>query len=63
MDGPASEKLEDPEFIARRIGQVNLQTCRPELEANLPAEIYEQLAKLDFEPLRAALKDLFSDWL
>lgn len=30
VDGAASERLQDPEFITSRIDQVNSQTCKPE---------------------------------
>ena len=62
-DGPASEKLEDPDFIAKRISQVNSKTCKPELQPYLPKDVYDELEKVDFEPLRQALRELFSDWL
>lgn len=62
-DGPAAEKLEAPEFISRRIDQVNSHTCKPELQPYLPKDVYDELQKVDFEPLRRALKELFSEWL
>jgi hypothetical protein len=62
-DGAAAEQLEDPEFIAERIAQVNSRTCTPELQPYLSNDVYEELARSDFEPLRAALRDLFSEWL
>ena len=62
-DGPAAERLEDPEFIARRIDQVNSRTCKPELQPYLPKDIYDELELVDFEPLRQTLRQLFSEWL
>jgi len=62
-DGAAAEKLENPKFIAERIAQVSSRTCTPELQPYLPKDVYEQLKESDFEPLRAALRDLFSEWL
>jgi hypothetical protein len=62
-DGPAAERLEDLEFIARRIAQVNSRTCKPELQPYLPKDVYGELEKVDFEPLRQALRELFSEWL
>lgn len=62
-DGPAAERLEDPEFIATRIDQVDSLTCKPELQPYLPKDIYEELERTDFEPLREALRQLFSEWL
>lgn len=62
-DGPAAERLEDPNFIAKRIGEVNSKTCKPELQPYLPKDVYDELEGADFEPLRQALRELFSDWL
>jgi hypothetical protein len=62
-DGPAAEKLEDPEFIAKRIDQVNSRTCKPELQPYLPNDIYKELEGANFEPLRETLRQLFSEWL
>jgi len=62
-DGAAAEKLENPKFIAERIAQVSSRTCTPELQPYLPKDVYEQLKESDFKPLRAALRDLFSEWL
>jgi predicted nucleotidyltransferase component of viral defense system len=62
-DGTASERLDDPEFIAARIDQVNSRTCKPELQPYLPREIYEELEKDDFRALRETLRQLFSEWL
>jgi hypothetical protein len=62
-DGPAADTLEDPDFIAERISRVNSKTCRPELQPYLPKDVYDELEKADFEPLRQALRELFADWL
>ena len=63
VDGPAAERLENPEFITQRIAQVNSRTCTPELQPYLPKDVFEKLESSDFEPLRAALRQLFSAWL
>jgi len=63
VDGPAAERLEDPEFLANRIQQVNSTVCKPELEPFLPAETYRELQTSDFKSLRDALTALFSEWL
>ena len=63
VDGPAAERLEKPEFITQRIAQVNSRTCTPELQPYLPQDVFEELESSDFEPLRAALRQLFSAWL
>jgi len=62
-DGPAGERLDDPAFIRRRIEQVNARACQPELKPFLPPDIYRELEKLDFAPLREALQRLFAAWL
>lgn len=62
-DGPAAEKLDDPEFIAERIDQVNFRTGKPELQPYLPDDIYKELEGANFEPLRETLRQLFSEWL
>ena len=51
-DGPAAEKLESAEFLARRIDQVNSRSCKPELQPYLPKHLYEDLESVDFELLR-----------
>jgi hypothetical protein len=62
-DGPAADRLEDPDFIAQRISRVNSKTCKPELQPYLPKQVYDELEKADFEPLRQALRGLFAEWL
>ena len=63
VDGAAAEKLEDSDYVAKRISQVNSRTCKPELQPYLPKEVYDELEKVDFEPLRQALRELLSEWL
>jgi hypothetical protein len=63
VDGAASERLEDREFITSRIDQVNSRTCKPELQPYLPKDIYQELESTDFETLRETLRQLFSEWL
>ena len=62
-DGPVSERLEEAEFLRRRIEAVTAQRCEAELRSYLPEAVFQELARNDFEPLRAALWDLFSPWL
>jgi hypothetical protein len=62
-DGPAAERLEDREFIRKRIDSVNARACEAELREYLPHDIFEHLKEADFEPLRAALRRAFADWL
>ncbi len=62
-DGPAADKLGNPEFIADRIARVDSRTCRPELQPYLPEELYRELEREDFRSLRNALTELFSEWL
>jgi hypothetical protein len=62
-DGPAADRLEDPDFITERIGRINSKTCKPELQPYLPMAVYDELEKADFKPLRQALRHLFADWL
>jgi hypothetical protein len=53
----------DAEQILKRIEQVDARHCRSELTNILPKEQFEELESADFEPLRAALRLLFDDWL
>src|SRR5579883_1154193 len=62
-DGPAADRLDDPDFIAERISRVKSKTCKPELQPCLSKEVYDELEKTGFEPLRQALRELFADWL
>jgi len=63
LDGPAADRMEDTHFRSARIEQVNARICEPELQPFLPEEIYRDLVKHDFQPLRDALITLFSEWL
>jgi len=63
VDGPAAEKLGNPGFIAERIAQVNSRTCKHALQPYLPKDVFDELARSDFEPLRSALRSLFAKWL
>ncbi len=62
-DGPAADQLENPDFVSGRIAKVNSRTCKPELQPYLPEGIYQKLEQDDFECLRKALTELFSEWL
>src|SRR5580704_1060256 len=53
----------DADRIRERIGQVDAKRCRAELKDTLPDEIYQNLEKQDFQPLRDALTRIFHDWL
>lgn len=53
----------DAEQINERIEQITPKLCRAELKPILPGEIYEKLEAEEFSSLRAAVKDLFADWL
>jgi hypothetical protein len=62
-DGRGSEILEDRSQIEARIAQVTTIRCKSELQPVLPPDVYQELAALDFEPLRAVLRELFAEWL
>jgi hypothetical protein len=34
-----------------------------DLQLYLPGNVYDELEKVDFEPLRQALRESFSEWL
>jgi hypothetical protein len=51
------------EQIGERIEQITPKLCRAELQSVLPANIYANLQKNDFESLRAAVRSLFSEQL
>ncbi|MGB8475225.1 MAG: nucleotidyl transferase AbiEii/AbiGii toxin family protein [Candidatus Acidiferrum sp.] len=51
------------EELADRIGQVTERVCRGQLSDVLPGELYRELERAEFEPLRAALRRLFEGWL
>jgi len=53
----------DREQIEERIVQVTPKLCRAELQSVLPAKIYETLQKNNFEILRVAVRQLFSEQL
>lgn len=62
-DGVVSDRLEDPDFINQRIAAVTAKRCESELREYLPEDVYRQLAKNEFEPLRQSLRELFAEWL
>jgi len=49
--------------ITERIEAVDPKLCTVELRPALPATLFEQLEKKDFEPIRQSLRETFSDWL
>jgi len=53
----------DADRIRERIKQVDAKRCRAELKDYLPEEVYKNLEKLDFQPLRDALTKIFHEWL
>jgi len=53
----------DRDTILDRIGRIDVNRCRLELKAILPAEAYEPLEAVAFEPLRYALRELYQSWL
>lgn len=63
QDGVVSDRLEDPDFIERRIAAVIAKRCEPELREYLPEDVYRELAESDFEALRQSLRELFAEWL
>jgi hypothetical protein len=42
---------------------VTSKRCQAELQEYLPEDVYRQLAKNEFEPLRQSLRDVFGEWL
>jgi len=61
-DGPAADRLE-LEFINQRIAQITRKRCQPELQPFLPEDLYRELDRADFRPLREAVSILFAAWL
>lgn len=62
-DGPASERLDDSEFIRRRIAALTPQRCQLELRPVLPETVYQKLEDAKFAPLRDAVQAVLADWL
>jgi Nucleotidyl transferase AbiEii toxin, Type IV TA system len=57
-----SDEIE-AEDILKKIDQVDTKRCGQELRTVLPPDVFENLAKEEFKPLRDALHNLYSDWL
>jgi Nucleotidyl transferase AbiEii toxin, Type IV TA system len=53
----------DSDAISGRINSVDGKLCRLELEPVLPPDVYSALEAATFEPLRAALRGLYKEWL
>jgi hypothetical protein len=53
----------DSEFIGSRINSIDSKRCTAELRLVLPTEVFEELAKKDFEQLRHSLESAFARWL
>lgn len=53
----------DSDVISTRIEQVDVNRCRLELKPILPENRYSPLERANFAPLRAALEDLYKEWL
>jgi hypothetical protein len=53
----------ETEGIVKRIEWVDQKHCGSELQPLLPPAVFEELAKDGFECLRAALYELYADWL
>lgn len=51
------------EELTQRIEQVSPALCRGQLADVLPSDLYKELEKAEFAPLRAALRELFEKWL
>jgi len=61
-DALAMREIGNEELTAR-IDQVTAALCRGQLAEVLPTKIYKALERAEFEPLRAALRELFQRWL
>jgi hypothetical protein len=53
----------DSDVISDRIMRIGPELCRLELKPILPPDVYFPLEEVGFGPLRAALKDLYEEWL
>jgi hypothetical protein len=51
------------ESIDRRIKNINPQLCTVELRPVLPAALFEELARAEFQPICHSLRVVFSHWL
>jgi hypothetical protein len=51
------------EELTARIEQVTTTLCRGQLADVLPGDLYKALERAEFKPLRAALRELFDEWL
>jgi hypothetical protein len=51
------------EDIVKRIEEVDEKRCRSELQAVLPAEVFDSLAAQGFKPMRDSLYELYAEWL
>jgi len=53
----------DAEFIDVRIRSVTPKLCTVELRPVLPASVFEELEKQNFQPIHSALRTVFAEWL
>jgi hypothetical protein len=53
----------DADQINERIEQITPKLCRAELKSVLPDEVYNSLEAEEFESLRAAVRNLFAEWM
>lgn len=53
----------DAEFIDARIRSVTPKLCTVELRPVLPASVFEELEKRDFQPIQSSLRTVFAEWL
>ena len=51
------------EFIDARIRSVTPKLCTVELRPVLPASVFEELEKQDFQPIHSSLRTVFAEWL
>jgi hypothetical protein len=61
-DALAIREIGQDQLVAR-IEQMDARLCRGQLADILPAAEYKALERLDFQPLRSALQQLFKTWL
>jgi Nucleotidyl transferase AbiEii toxin, Type IV TA system len=53
----------DSDVISDRIKKVTPKLCELELKNYLPADVYSSFERVEFDPLRDALKELYREWL
>lgn len=53
----------DSSTLTNRIDRIDAKLCALELKQILPTDVYNALEVVDFGPLRAAVKELYEEWL